>query len=77
LGLDRQKSEEPDGETPHGTDLGFFGIATLAASALVTMRVVLASRDVAVPALAGHTFADASALAAQRGIFFRRSKKFY
>ena len=45
--------------------------ATLAASALVTMRVVLASRDVAVPALTGRTFADASALAAQRGLSLR------
>jgi serine/threonine-protein kinase len=46
-------------------------LATLAASALVTMRVVLASRDVAVPLLAGHALAEASSLAAQRGLSLR------
>jgi len=46
-------------------------VATLGASAVATMRVVLASRDVAVPALAGRSFADASALAAQRGLSLR------
>jgi len=35
------------------------------------MRVVLASRDVAVPALAGLAFADAGAIAAQRGLSLR------
>jgi len=46
-------------------------VSTLASSALVTMRVVLASRDVAVPPLAGHAVADAGALAAQRGLSIR------
>ncbi len=46
-------------------------VATAAASALVTMRVVLSSRDVAVPALAGRALADAGALAAQRGLALR------
>ena len=46
-------------------------LATLAASALVTMRVVLASRDVAVPLLAGRALAEASSLAAQRGLSLR------
>jgi beta-lactam-binding protein with PASTA domain len=45
--------------------------ATLASSALLTMRIVLASRDVAVPALAGRAFADAGAIAAQRGLSLR------
>lgn len=46
-------------------------VAALAASALVTMRVVLASRDVAVPVLAGRSVADASAAAAERGLSLR------
>jgi serine/threonine-protein kinase len=46
-------------------------LATLAASALVTMRVVLSSRDVAVPALVGRPLADAGALAGQRGLALR------
>jgi serine/threonine-protein kinase len=46
-------------------------VATTAASALVTMRVVLSSRDVAVPALAGRVLADAGVLAAQRGLALR------
>jgi eukaryotic-like serine/threonine-protein kinase len=46
-------------------------LATLAASAVVTMRVVLASRDVAVPALTGRRLADAGAIAARRGLTLR------
>jgi len=44
---------------------------TLVASALFTMRVVLASRDVAVPALTGLTLAEAEALVAPRGLSLR------
>jgi serine/threonine-protein kinase len=51
--------------------LGLALLATLAASAVLTMRVVLTSRDVAVPALAGRVLADASALAADRGLALR------
>jgi eukaryotic-like serine/threonine-protein kinase len=51
--------------------LGAAVLATLAASALVTMRVVLSSRDVAVPALAGRSLADAGAIAARRGLALR------
>jgi serine/threonine-protein kinase len=51
--------------------LGAGLIALLAVSALFTMRVVLTSRDVAVPSLAGRALADASALAAQRGLALR------
>lgn len=51
--------------------LGASLLATLAGSALVTMRVVLSSRDVAVPALAGRSLADAGAQAAQRGLVIR------
>jgi beta-lactam-binding protein with PASTA domain len=51
--------------------LGVALLATLAGSALLTMRVVLSSRDVAVPLLAGRALADAGALAAQRGLTLR------
>ena len=51
--------------------LGAALLATLAVSALVTMRVVLSSRDVAVPALVGRALADAGAIAAQRGLALR------
>jgi eukaryotic-like serine/threonine-protein kinase len=51
--------------------LGVALLATLAGSALLTMRVVLSSRDVAVPVLAGRALADAGALAAQRGLTLR------
>jgi serine/threonine-protein kinase len=46
-------------------------LAVVAVSALFTMRVVLTSRDVAVPSLAGRALADANALAAQRGLALR------
>lgn len=49
--------------------LGLAATATL--SAAVTMRVVLSSRDVAVPSLVGHTVPDAGALSAQRGLMVR------
>ena len=51
--------------------LGATLLATLAASAVLTMRVVLTSRDVAVPSLAGRLLADASALAVDRGLALR------
>jgi serine/threonine-protein kinase len=51
--------------------LGAALLATLAASAVLTMRVVLATRDVAVPSLAGRALPDASALAAHRGLALR------
>jgi serine/threonine-protein kinase len=51
--------------------LGVALLATLVLSAIVTMRVVLSSRDVAVPSLAGRALADAGALAAQRGLALR------
>jgi eukaryotic-like serine/threonine-protein kinase len=51
--------------------LGAALLAVLAVSALFTMRVVLTSRDVAVPSLAGRALADANALAAQRGLALR------
>jgi serine/threonine-protein kinase len=51
--------------------LGAGLVSTLAASAVLTTRVVLGSRDVAVPALAGRVLADASALAAGRGLALR------
>jgi serine/threonine-protein kinase len=51
--------------------LGVALVATLASSALLTMRVVLSSRDVAVPALAGRRLSDAGAQAAQRGLALR------
>ena len=51
--------------------LGVALLLTLAASAVLTMRVVLTSRDVAVPSLAGRVLADASVLAAHRGLALR------
>jgi serine/threonine-protein kinase len=51
--------------------LGAALLGALAVSALFTMRVVLTSRDVAVPSLAGRALADANALAAQRGLALR------
>jgi len=45
--------------------------ATLAISALFTMRVVLDSRDVAVPALAGRTLREAEAIVAPHGLALR------
>jgi serine/threonine-protein kinase len=51
--------------------LGAGLVSSLAASAVLTTRVVLGSRDVAVPALAGRILADASALAAGRGLALR------
>jgi beta-lactam-binding protein with PASTA domain len=53
------------------TLLGAALLATLAASAILTMRVVLSSRDVAVPSLAGRALADAGALAGERGLALR------
>jgi beta-lactam-binding protein with PASTA domain len=51
--------------------LGMALVSTLAGSALLTMRVVLSSRDVTVPALVGRRTADAGALAARRGLSLR------
>ena len=51
--------------------VGVLLLATLAASAVVTMRVVLASRDVAVPPLTGRTLREAEALVAARGLTHR------
>jgi len=51
--------------------LGVALLLTLAASAVLTMRVVLASRDVAVPSLAGRVLADATVFAAHRGLALR------
>jgi serine/threonine-protein kinase len=51
--------------------LGAALLVTLAGSALLTMRVVLTSRDVAVPSLAGRVLADATALAEARGLALR------
>jgi serine/threonine-protein kinase len=51
--------------------LGVALLLTLAASAVLTMRVVLTSRDVAVPSLAGRVLADATLLAGQRGLALR------
>jgi serine/threonine-protein kinase len=45
--------------------------ATATLSALLTMRVVLSSRDVAVPALVGRTVPEAGALSSQRGLMVR------
>ncbi len=55
----------------HDALLGAALLATLVLSAVVTMRVVLSSRDVAVPSLAGRALADAGVLAAQRGLALR------
>ena len=46
-------------------------VGTLTTSALFTMRVVLASRDVAVPALTGRTLREAEYLVAPRGLALR------
>jgi len=46
-------------------------LVTAGASALVTMRVVLASRDVTVPSLVGRTLADAGGLAHRDGLALR------
>ena len=51
--------------------IGIALLGTLATSALLTMRVVLASRDVAVPALSGRTLPEAEALVASRGLSLR------
>jgi hypothetical protein len=51
--------------------VGIALLATLATSALFTMRVVLDSRDVAVPALNGRTLHEAEALVATRGLSLR------
>ncbi len=48
--------------------LGAALLATLGASAVFTMRVVLSARDVAVPGLVGQALQDATSLAAQRGL---------
>ena len=45
--------------------------ATATLSAALTMRVVLSSRDVAVPALVGRTVPEAGTLSAQRGLLVR------
>jgi beta-lactam-binding protein with PASTA domain len=46
-------------------------LATLAVSALTTMREVLAAREVGVPALVGRSVADAGLQAGQHGLFVR------
>lgn len=46
-------------------------VATLGASALVTMRVVLSAQDVQVPALIAKRIPEAGALAARRGLSLR------
>jgi serine/threonine-protein kinase len=51
--------------------LGAALLAALGASAVVTMRVVLSARDVAVPGVVGRALRDASALAADRGLDVR------
>jgi beta-lactam-binding protein with PASTA domain len=48
--------------------LGTALLATMGASAAVTMRVVLAARDVAVPGVVGQALPAANALAASRGL---------
>ena len=53
------------------TLLGLALLLAAGASALFTMRVVLESRDVAVPALTGRTQAEAEALVAARGLALR------
>lgn len=53
------------------TLLGAALLATLGGSAVVTMRVVLSARDVAVPGVVGRALPDASALAADRGLDVR------
>jgi len=51
--------------------LGLALLATLVVSALATMRVVLSSRDVAVPSLVGRPVPDAGREAAARGLLVR------
>jgi len=51
--------------------LGIALVATLGASAVLTMRVVLSSRDVAVPGLLGQRLTDAGTLASRRGLALR------
>lgn len=51
--------------------LGAGLLATAGLSAFVTMRVVLSSRDVAVPALVGRTLPEAGSRAAERGLVVR------
>jgi beta-lactam-binding protein with PASTA domain len=51
--------------------LGVALAVTLGVSALVTMRVVLSARDVAVPALVGRSLSDAGEEAARRGLALR------
>jgi serine/threonine-protein kinase len=51
--------------------LGLALVATLATSALFTMRVVLDSRDVAVPSLQGRSLREAEALLAPAGLALR------
>ncbi len=51
--------------------LGIGLLVTLATSALFTMRVVLDSRDVAVPSLAGRSVREAEALLGPRGLALR------
>ena len=48
--------------------LGAALLATLGASAVVTMRIVLSARDVAVPSMVGRPLTGATSLAAQRGL---------
>jgi serine/threonine-protein kinase len=48
--------------------LGAALLAAFAASAVITMRVVLSARDVAVPSLVGRAMPDATSLAGQRGL---------
>jgi beta-lactam-binding protein with PASTA domain len=52
----------------HNALLGAMLLAIFGASAVVTMRVVLSARDVAVPGLIGRALPDASALAGERGL---------
>lgn len=51
--------------------LGAALLATLAGSAIVTMRVVLSSRAVAVPLVTGRSLSDAGALTAEHGLALR------
>jgi len=51
--------------------LGVALVAVAGSSALLTMRVVLSSRDVAVPALVGRPFPDAESQARQRGLVLK------
>jgi beta-lactam-binding protein with PASTA domain len=51
--------------------LGAALVASAGASALLTMRVILSARDVAVPALVGRPFPEAEAQARQRALVLR------